>query len=75
MSQSSDFRIYIVIMTGRAVNKPLGWKLDDSVELSLQGSRTFAHLDVLAVFGDWRVDLSLGSCLGLLQTQKFSGGG
>lgn len=74
MSQSSDFRIYIVIMTGRGVNKPLGWKLDDSVELSLQGSRTFAHLDVLAVFSDWRVDLSLGSCLGLLQTQKFSGG-
>lgn len=58
----------------RRVNKPLGGKLDDSVELSLQGRRTFAHLDVFTVFSDWRVDLSLGPGLGLLQTQEFSGG-
>lgn len=52
-SKSFDFRIYIIIMMGKGVNKPLGGELDDSVELSLQGSRTFAHLDVLAVFSDW----------------------
>lgn len=60
-------------MMGRGVDKPLGRKLDDSVEFSLQCSWTFAHLDVLAVFGDWRVDLSLGPGLSLLQTQKFRG--
>lgn len=52
-SKSFDFRIYIIIMMGKGVNKPLGGELDDSVELSLQGSRTLAHLDVLAVFSDW----------------------
>lgn len=56
------------------VNKPLGGKLDDGVELALQGGWTFAHLNVLAVFSDWRVDLSLSPGLGLLQTQKFCGG-
>lgn len=61
-------------ITGIGVNKPLGRKLDDSVELALQGSRTLAHLDVLAVFSDWRVDLSLGPGLGLLQSQKFGRG-
>lgn len=61
-------------MVGSGVDKPLSGKLNDSVEFSLQGSWTFAHLDILAVFSDWRVDLSLGPGLGLLQTQKFSGG-
>ncbi len=66
--------ILFVIVTERRVNKPLGWKLDDSVKFPLQGSRTFAHLDVLAVLSDRRVDLSLSPGLSLLQTQKFSGG-
>lgn len=55
-------------------DKPLCWKLNDGVEFSLQSSWTFAHLDVLAVFRDWRIDLSLGPGLSLLQTQKFGGG-
>lgn len=58
----------------RDYDKPLCGKLDDGVEFSLQGSWTFAHLDVLAVFSDWRIDLSLGPGLSLLQTQKFGGG-
>lgn len=59
---------------GRGFNKPLSRKLDDSVELALQGSRAFAHLNVLAVFSDWRVDLSLGPGLGLLKAQEFGRG-
>lgn len=65
----------IVIIMKIGISKPLGGKLDDSVELPLQGSRTFAHLNVLAVLSNWRVDLSLRPGLGLLQTQQFSGGG
>lgn len=47
-------------------NKPLCGKLNDGVELALQSSWTFTHFNVLAVFSDWRVDLSLGPGLGLL---------
>ncbi len=79
-SLNFDFRLLGLLktwslddITGRRINKPLGGKLDDSVELALQGSRTFAHLDILAVFSNRRVDLSLGPGLGLFQTQKFGG--
>lgn len=65
----------IVIIMKIGLNKPLGGKLNDSVELPLQGCRTFAHLNVLAVLSNWRVDLSLRPGLGLFQTQQFSGGG
>lgn len=53
--------------------KPFCGKLNDGVEFSLQGSWALAHLNVLAVFSDWRIDLSLGPGLSLLQTQKFGG--
>ena len=62
------------LSTVGGVNKPLGGKLDDGVELALQGSWTFANLNVLAVFSDWRVDLSLSPGLGLLQTQELCRG-
>ena len=65
----------IVIIMKIGLNKPLSGKLNDSVELPLQGCRTFAHLNVLAVLSNWRVDLSLRPGLGLFQTQQFSGGG
>lgn len=62
-----------MIKVGSEDNKPLCGKLDDSVELSLQGSRAFAHLDVFAVLSDRRVYLCLGSRLSLLQGQEFGG--
>lgn len=59
------------VSVGSEDDKPLSGKLDDSVELSLQGSWAFAHFDVFAVFSDRRVYLGLGPCLSLLQAQKF----
>lgn len=64
-----------VIRVGSEDNKPLCGKLDDSVELSLQGSWAFAHFDVFAVFSHRRVYLGLGSRLSLLQAQEFGGRG
>lgn len=61
-------------MTRRDFDKPLCGKLNDGVEFPLQSSWTFSHLNVLAVFSDWRVDLGLGPGLSLLQTQEFGGG-
>lgn len=69
-----SLRFEVVFMIGRDYDKPLSGKLNDSVEFPLEGSWTFAHLDVLAVFRDWRIDLRLGPGLGLLQAQKFGGG-
>lgn len=73
MSKSACHVLDTMISAGSGNNKPLCGKLDDRVELSLQGSRAFAHFDVFAVFSDRRVYLCLGPRLSLLQAQEFGG--